>query len=90
MPVMSSHPSCSFSLQTLASTLGLVTTGFTVEAGPAQAWLAEFAFDLVGAVYVGAVYVGAVNVGAVIRGFTVEDMRPAPLRLVLLSSPLIL
>ena len=38
-------------LQTLAATLGLETTGFTVEAGPAQAGLAEFAFDLVSAVW---------------------------------------
>ena len=38
-------------LQTLAAALGLETTGFTVEAGPAQAGLAEFAFDLVSAVW---------------------------------------
>ena len=38
-------------LQTLAAALGLETTGFTVEAGPAQAGLAAFAFDLVSAVW---------------------------------------
>ena len=38
-------------LQTLAAALGLETTGFTVEAGPAQAGLAAFAFELVSAVW---------------------------------------